>query len=531
MSLKLTFHGAAECVTGFCARLTGDGFNILIDCGMFQGSKSLKALNYGPFPFDVGAVDAVLLTHAHIDHSGLLPKLMRAGYAGPIYATAPARELCAVMLADAGDIQESEVLHLNRRNEQRGLPQVEPIYTAADAAKTMPLFRKVRFDETVEIVPGLQARFWSAGHMLGAASVEVTVGGAESPTRILFSGDLGPGGHEYLPDPTGPSGIDHLVLESTYGDRERIAAGSSERRRLLAEELRRAHALGGPLLMPTFAVGRAQELLLDLMAVMDSGEAPRGEIFLDSPLAIEATEVFLERGWNRDTGANPFEPLRHPPGLHYLHKPWESDQLEKLRDWHIILAGSGMCDAGRIRKHLKRLLWNRNVTVLITGYQATGTLGRLLLEGKKFVRIQGDDIRVRAGIRSLDAYSAHADAAGLVKWALERRPIVGRIFLAHGEPDALAGLAGRLKEAGFDPERIIVPALDQAFDLSRKDAVSIGDGPPRLAPGRAASLDWHNARADLMARLNAALESAPDEAARTRLLESVEKALREAPPP
>ena len=529
LGLTLTFHGAAGCVTGFCARLSGDGFDVLIDCGMFQGPKTLKALNYEPFPFDVSKIDAVLLTHAHIDHSGMLPKLMRAGYAGPIYATAPTRALCEVMLADAGEIQESEVFHLNRRNQRRGRSPVEPIYTARDAARTMPLFRKVKFDEEIVIAPHLRARFWNAGHMLGAASVEMIVGEDDSAERILFSGDLGAGGQDYLPEPTGPEGITHLVIESTYGNRERKLADTAERRRLLAEELHKAHALGGPLLMPTFAVGRAQELILDLLAVMDSGAAPRAEIFLDSPLAIEATDVFLERGWNRDAELNPFTPLRHASNLHYLMRPQESDQLEKLRDWHIILAGSGMCDAGRIRRHLQRLLWRSEVTVLITGFQAAGTLGRLLLEGHKLVRIQGEEVRVKAEIRLLDVYSAHADANGLVRWAQQRQPVTGQTFILHGEPEASRGLAERLEQAGFNPATITRPDLDESFELALTGANRLAAPKARLAPGQAASLDWHNARADLLSRLSARIEDAPSEADRRRLLQALEDALKSVP--
>lgn len=528
MALSLTFHGAAECVTGFCARLSGDGFDILVDCGMFQGPKTLKSLNYEPFPFDAKAIDAVLLTHAHIDHSGMLPKLMKAGFRGPIFATAPTRDLCEVMLADSGEIQEGEVAFLNRRNQHRGRPLVEPVYTARDAKRTMELFERVKFEEVVEVAPGLRARFWTAGHMLGAASVEVMVGEGDGVTTILFSGDLGAGGQEYLPDPTGPAGVDHLVVESTYGDRERQRVDTAARRALLAEELRQAHAAGGPLLMPTFAVGRAQELMLDLLAVMEAGDAPRAEIFLDSPLAIEATDIFLERGWNRDTNGNPFTRLRHASNIHYLMKPQDSDQLERLRDWHIILAGSGMCDAGRIRRHLKRLLWRKEVTVLITGYQAVGTLGRLLVEGKKLVSIQGEDFRVRARIRTLDVYSAHADANALVEWVQARQPIRGDIFLAHGEPSALDGLTNRLERAGFYQAKLIKPALDQTFDLAREQAQLVATAPSRLQPGRAATLDWHNARADLLARLGDQLENAPSDEARLRLLLAVERAMKEA---
>ena len=241
MTLKLTFHGAAGCVTGFCARLETGRATVLIDCGMFQGPKTLKALNYGDFPFEAGSVDAVLLTHAHIDHSGLLPKLMRAGYRGPVYATAGTRDLCAVMLPDAGDIQESEVRQLNRRNQRRGRRQVEPIYTARDAVRTLDLFRKVKLGELVEVAPGVTATYWEAGHILGAASIEVRVETEEGPVSLLFSGDLGPGGRDYSPDPEGPAGVDYLILESTYGDRERLTPSGEARRALLADELNAAH--------------------------------------------------------------------------------------------------------------------------------------------------------------------------------------------------------------------------------------------------------------------------------------------------
>lgn len=275
MTLDLTFHGGAGCVTGFCARLTTEKASVLIDCGMFQGSKTLKALNYGRFPFDATEIDAVLLTHAHIDHSGLLPKLLRAGFKGPILATAGTRDLCAVMLPDAGDIQESEVRHLNRRNEQRGREPVEPIYTVRDAERTLELFQPVKLGREVEVAPGITARYWEAGHILGSASIEVRVETSEGPVTLLFSGDLGPGGRDFLPDPQGPSGVDYLVLESTYGDRPRTPLDPASRRRLLAQELRDAQKAGGPLLIPAFAVERSQELLADLQILTHEERFPR----------------------------------------------------------------------------------------------------------------------------------------------------------------------------------------------------------------------------------------------------------------
>lgn len=525
MTPTLTFHGAAGCVTGFCARLVTEHATVLIDCGMFQGSKTLKTLNYQPFPFDVGKVDAVLLTHAHIDHSGLLPKLMLAGFEGPIYATAATRDLAAVMLVDAGGIQENEVESLNRRNQRRGIPPVEPIYTAEDGKAVAAQFRKAKLGEPVTIAEGITATWWPAGHMLGAASIAVEVGPPGQTRTLLFSGDLGPGGSPFVDDPDGPVGVDHLIIESTYGDRERTGFDSASRRQQLAEEVRAAHDAGGPLLIPAFAVERSQELLVDLLELMDAGEVPKADIFLDSPLAIEATKVFQARGWRPGVQSNPFEALRPSNHLRFLSSPGESDGLDRLEGWHIILAASGMCDAGRVRKHLKRLLWRKEATVLLCGYQATGTLGRLLAEGALRVSIRGDEVRVRARIRQLDAYSGHADASGLVAWAKARTPVAGSVFIAHGEPDAAQGLKRRLAEAGFAEDRLLVPALDETFLLGEGPATLADQSPPRLPPRAAGSLDWHNQRAAFQLALGEALKAAPDDADRERMLHVLSAAL------
>lgn len=525
MTVTLTFHGAAGCVTGFCARLTTGRADVLIDCGMFQGPKTLKELNYGEFPFDAERIDAVLLTHAHIDHSGLLPKLMRAGYRGSVFSTAGTRDLCAVMLPDAGDIQESEVRHLNRRNQQRRLPRVDPIYTARDAERTMDLFERVKLGEWIKVAVGVSARYWEAGHILGSASIEVKVEAEEGPLTLLFSGDLGPGGRDFLPDPEGPSDIDYLVIESTYGGRLRPALDPAARRRQLAQELRDARRAGGPLLIPAFAVERSQELLADIQILTREGEIPEADVFLDSPLAIAATEVFQHRGWSPMEARNPFEELRSSGRLRFLESAAESDRLEQLHGWHIILAASGMCDAGRVRKHLKRLLWQEAATVLLPGFQAAGTLGRILSEGAERVRIQGEDIEVRARIRSLDIYSGHADQTGLVKWALARRPVSGSVFLAHGEPEGLEGLRDALAKAGFAGDRLTIPNLDETFELRRAAAATAEPGRARIAPAAASRPDWHNARSALLLNLNAKLEALPDDAAREAMLLRMAQAL------
>ncbi|MGZ9113089.1 MAG: MBL fold metallo-hydrolase [Brevundimonas sp.] len=522
MTADLTFYGAAECVTGSCMLLETAGKRVLIDCGMFQGPKTLKALNYEPFPFAVESLDAVLLTHAHIDHSGLLPKLVRAGYRGPIVTTRGTRDLCDVMLADAAGIQESEVRRLNRRNAERGLQRVEPIYTTQDVDPTLRLFERVKFGEPTPVVEGVEATWWPAGHLLGAASIQVRTGEGTESLNLLFSGDLGSGRQPFLPHPDGPVGVDHVILESTYGDRERIDLELAARRHALTEELRQARAAGGPLLLPTFAIGRAQELILDLLAVMEAEPDLACDIFLDSPLAIEATEVFLRRGWNPDTGENPFEPLRSATRLHHLMRPQESDRLERLSGWHVILAGSGMCDAGRIRRHLKRLLWRKEVTVLITGFQAAGTLGRLLVEGRAAVRIQGDEVRVGARIRTLDSYSGHGDATDLVAWLKARSPVGGSVLLDHGEPSALAALAARLEADGYRP---LTALLDQTYRLTRTSAELLSGAAARLVPGQATRPDWHNDRAAFLVALNERLQALPNDAARARLVQRLDDIL------
>jgi len=521
VGVKLTFHGAARCVTGSCMRLTTKRADVLIDCGMFQGSKTLKAMNYEAFPFKAAKLDAVLLTHAHIDHSGLLPKLMLAGYAGPILATAGTRELCAVMLPDSGAIQEMEVETLNRRNERRGLPTVQPIYTAEDAHEAMRLFKSVAYDQWVEVAPGVRARWWDAGHILGSASIEVEVRDEDSdgPMRLLFSGDVGSGGRDYAADPRGPEGVDHLIMESTYGGSERPAMSPEARRKALAEEVKAAHAAGGPLVIPAFAVERTQELLADLIELMEDVEAPPGPIFLDSPLAIKATNVFLSQGYSAGRG-NPFAKLRESRLLRFTESVNESRDIERMKGWHVIIAASGMCDAGRIRHHLKRLLWRSEATLMLVGFQPVGTLGRLLQDGVTDVRIQGEPVRVRARVRSVDWYSGHADGAALVRWANARKPVSGTVYLDHGEQANIDALRERLLSAGFDGDCLVAPKLDQTFALELHAAKSAdGAAAPRMAPDDVSRLDWHNARARFLSDLSAAMDRAPDNAARKALFE------------
>ena len=292
---------------------------------------------------------------------------------------------------------------------------------------------------------------------------------------------------------------------------------------MLAKALQAAHDAGGPLLIPAFAVERTQELIVDLLELMEGGDAPRGPIFLDSPLAIRASKVFLQKGQAQD-GTERFRRMRESNLLHFTESADESRSIERIRGWHIIIAASGMCDAGRVRHHLRRLLPRKEATVLIVGFQAVGTLGRLLQDGRQWVRIQGDDIRVKAAIRSIDVYSGHADAKALVAWAKARGPVTGSIFLLHGEPENLAGLQRRLQAEGLAHGRVVVPKMDEAFAIAHRH-VSADETPmpPRIPTEAVSRLDWHNARAALLADLNEKLENAADDRTRERMIEEIKR--------
>ncbi|PLL13367.1 MBL fold metallo-hydrolase [Tabrizicola sp. TH137] len=527
----LSFHGAARGVTGSCFRLhTGQG-TILVDCGMFQGSKTEKALNYRPFPFEAERIDAVILTHAHIDHSGLLPKLVKDGFTGPIHATAATVDLCGVMLPDSAHIQETEVEMLNRRTRRRGGEEVVPIYDSQDAARTLEQFRSHDLDEWVEVLPGLRARFWNAGHLLGSASVEVEI--ADPPLRVLFSGDIGPDTKLLQPDPEGPSGVDYVICESTYGDVDRIDASAPARRATLRAEVTAAWREDGVLLIPTFAVERAQELIADLTTMMMAGDIPFCPIHVDSPLAGKATAIFRRHAAELENGRALVAGLQDHH-LRFTETVEQSRALASARGFHIILAASGMCEAGRIRHHLKNWLWKEEATLLLVGFQAEGTLGRLLQDGVHEVRIQGEAFPVRARVRSIDLYSGHADGPELAAWLGERLPIRAGLFLTHGEEEAMAGLAARVSGL-VQAERLVIPALDESFDLTPDGVIRrASEVPPRLAPDQVARLDWHNDVSRLMLDIDDALRATPDDRARGVLIRRLRRALEEGdglPPP
>ncbi len=522
---RLTFHGAARTVTGSCFRLETDHGQILVDCGLFQGSKTEKELNYRPFPFSAASISAVILSHAHIDHSGLLPKLTRDGFSGPIFATTATADLASVMLPDSAHIQEYEVEQLNRRSVRRHRSTVEPIYTQADVANCLGQFNTQAYDRWFTVLPGVRARFWNAGHLLGSASVELEVGDANGGAlRVLFSADIGPNYKLMQPDPTGPSDVDYLICEATYGDHDREEAGAERRRELLRDEVQAAINPKGALLIPSFAVERAQELISDLTRLIAEGALPSIPIYVDSPLASKATRVFARHANDLEDGTVLMSGLKSNE-IHFTETKEESIALDDARGFHIVIAASGMCEAGRIRHRLKNWLWRDEATVLLVGYQAEGTLGRILQGGAKSVRIQGEEFAVRARIRSLDMYSGHADASELVQWIKARLPLRHDLFLVHGEEVAIDALAAQL-DGIVAAGNILRPVLDETFELTGKGVARLSVmSEPRLPPEKLARLDWHNDVSRLILDINDALAATADERARDVLIRRLQRAL------
>lgn len=515
-ALSLTIHGAGRTVTGSCMQFDHDGRTVLVDCGMFQGSRTLETLNAEPFAFDAKAIDAVILTHAHLDHCGLLPKLVAAGYRGDIWCTQATADLLEYMLADAGRIQETDTARRNRRRDRAGEEPFEPIYTEDDAMQAWRQTRPVALETWFEPTPGFRARLWNAGHILGSASVELEADGV----RVMCSGDIGPENKAFQLDPAGPSGFDYVISESTYGDRKRETLTLEQRRAMLKKEIEDALGRGGNLVIPAFALERTQELLLDIAMLCHSGAIRNVPVFIDSPLANRATSVFEEHiDELEDTGGrNVFK----NPAFHYVRDVAESIRLNSVSG-AIIIAASGMCEGGRIRHHLLHNLHKRESTVLFVGFQAQGTLGRVLVDGAQRVRISGQDVHVRAQIRRIDSYSAHADQAELLDWIVQRAPIAGSLFLTHGERTGQEVLAGLVEER-LPGISIKLPEIGECY------ALESGKPAHRTATGRtdlqaATGTDWQNSYADFATGLKRDLGRIRDAQARARAIAEMRQVL------
>ncbi|NMA01588.1 MAG: MBL fold metallo-hydrolase [Clostridia bacterium] len=458
--LNIGFYGAAGVVTGSCTMITYKNRKILIDCGLFQGPKDLKELNYNDFAFNPQDIDVVLLTHAHIDHSGLIPKLCKKGFNGKIYATNVTKDLCSVMLPDSGYIQEMEVERKNRKLSRANKPLLEPIYTVLDAELCISQFRGVKYDTKIEILPGVYAIFREAGHILGSSIIELFVDGK----KLVFTGDLGKLNQPIINDPSIINHADYLILESTYGNRFHLE--TEDKLVELARIVKRTIRKGGNLIIPAFAVERTQIIAYKLKKLMNMGEIPKLNVYIDSPLAIRATEIFAKYPHLFDEEAQDMVEngeLLEFPELKFTLSAEESKRLNTIEKNAIIISASGMADAGRIKHHLKHNLWRPESTILFVGYQALGTLGRRILDGEKTVRIHGDEIAVNADIEKLEGFSAHADQKGLVDWVTSFTKKPKTIYLIHGEDDARKTLAQVLQE-NIESE-IVLPQLYEHFDL------------------------------------------------------------------
>jgi len=447
-NMKLSFLGAAKMVTGSSYLLEVGTQKILIDCGMFQGSKAITVNNSREFLYDPTAIDCVLLTHAHIDHSGLLPKLCKSGFKGMIYATKVTNELCGIMLPDSAHIQEFDAEIANRKGKRAGKKLVEPLYSIDDARVCLTHFSPVDYDAVLILSPSVKVCFRDAGHILGSAMIEVWVTEQGKTSKLLFSGDLGQPNQPIIKDPTLIDEADYIIVESTYGNRLHEEYDKEEK---LASIINASVARGGNIIIPSFAVGRTQTMLYYLHNLLKTGRIPDMPVIIDSPLAISATDIFLHNNQDYDTEAMEMLYKDHDnpllmPQLRFTKTAEESRALNDMKDPAIIISASGMCDAGRILHHLKHNLWRSEASVLFIGYQAQGSLGRRLVEGAKKVKVLGEEISVKANIYNLDGFSAHADQKQLLTWLSYFKTKAANIFLVHGESEASETFAQLIKE-------------------------------------------------------------------------------------
>ena len=451
--MRLRFLGAAHTVTGSCFMLEVQDSKILIDCGMFQGSKRIREMNREEFSFVPAELDAVLLTHAHVDHSGLIPKLCKAGFKGPIYATKTTCELAKIMLPDSAHIQVSDAAMRNRKGSRSGAEPVEPLYTMEDATKALQQFQPVSYKQELSVVEHVRAVYHDAGHIIGSAIIELFVTEDGKTTKLVFSGDLGQPNQPIIKDPSIIRGADFLIVESTYGDRIHQAY---DKESALAEIVNDTMDRGGNLIIPAFAVGRTQTLLYYFYKLWKAGRIEDVPIIVDSPLAIAATQIFVQNSQDFDDDAldllNREGKLPQMPQLRICKTAAESQALNSFESSAIILSASGMADAGRILHHLKHNLWRPESTVMFAGYQAEGSLGRRLVDGMKRVRVMGEEIAVRATIKVLEGFSAHADAEQLIRWiGCVENPKPAKVFIVHGETTAQETLKANIStELGLE---------------------------------------------------------------------------------
>lgn len=485
--MKLAFYGAARAVTGSCHMILSEKSTVLIDCGMRQGLDAKGAYGEGDFPFDPRTVDAVVLTHAHIDHSGLLPLLVKRGFAGRILCTEATAQLCSILLPDSAHIQQQDAEWQNRKNTRAGKPLIEPLYTLDDAAAALKLMHGANYNETVQLRDDIRVRLVDAGHLLGSASAEVFVAEGGKTIKLAFSGDIGRSNRPIIRDPQPVIDADYLIMEGTYGNKNHGIEADGDKEAELVAAMKAAFSRGGNLVIPSFAVGRTQELLYYIKRILQKGILPELNdipVYIDSPLGIEATKIYErcaagyydEEATRLSKDGSPFD----FPTLRVAQTADESKLINDVQGKKIIISSSGMCDAGRIRHHLKHNLYRADSTILFVGYQAQGTLGRALIDGLKKAKLFGEEVRVNASIAQVEGFSGHAGRDELIAWANAVSPKPQKIFLVHGEEVALMSLAQALVEQGQETE---VPYLGDAFDIlpgEMRAETSLETGTPEI---------------------------------------------------
>lgn len=477
--MDIRFYGAAKMVTGSNYLIKTDEYNILVDCGMFQGSQELEKRNYEDFPYKPSEIDFLILTHAHIDHSGRIPKLVKEGFKGRIITTNPTYDLCKIMLKDSAKIQESDVEWENRKRQRSGKKPLEPLYTIEDAENSINYFEPYFYDQKIKLNDNVHLKFNDAGHILGSSIVELWVKEKDEEVKVVFSGDLGMPGRPIINNPSYIEEADYLVIESTYGDTIHETYEDSTDK--LIDIINKTVLRGGTVMIPSFAVGRTQELIYQLNKYYeynpDVEEHMKIPIYIDSPMAIEATEAFKKNSssFNEEArglilrGDNPFE----FDNLRYVKAQEESMALNKYTFPKVIISSSGMATAGRIRHHLKHNLWDGKNSLVFVGYQAEGTLGRILLDGKKKVKILGEEINVKSEIYDLEGFSGHADQNVLLDWIEKFKKKPKKIFIVHGEEDSATALSTLIRHL-YRIETII-PNIGDIFNID-KDEVELTKG-------------------------------------------------------
>jgi len=467
--MELHFWGAAQTVTGSMHLLKANDYNILLDCGLYQGHRKEAFEQNRNFPFDPADIDALILSHAHIDHTGNVPTLVKQGYNGPIWATSATRDLCATMLLDSAYIQENDVKYVNKRRLKQGKVPFEPLYNRDDAVEALNLFQSVGYDRPFGVAPGVQAYYREAGHMLGSTSVTLDIEENGQQKRLVFSGDIGRKNIPILRDPAPVEGADTIIMESTYGGR--FHEPPDEARAKLKAAIIEVSQNRGKLIIPAFAVGRTQEIVYALHELLANNEIPPLDIFVDSPLAVNATEIFrlhpeLYDQETRDflTDSRSRDPFGFE-GVTYIRDVAASKALNNLNQPAVIISASGMCEAGRILHHLKNNITNPRNTILFVGFQAEHTLGRKILEGQPVVPIFGDEYPVKAKVMKINGYSAHADHNGLMRWlkTAQDNSSLKKLFIVHGEVESATTLAQAAREQGVP--QVHIPARGESFEV------------------------------------------------------------------